>query len=145
MRPTLRFVAALALGAAAFALHAQDFPNRPIKLVVPQAPGSGADVVSRMLADSMTKQLGQPVVVDNRPGANGLIASQLVAKEAPDGYTLLQTSVSLVSFNKYLYKNQSIDAIRDFTFVAPLADASFVLVASKSSGIKSWDDLVKTG
>ena len=145
MRPTFRFLAALAIGAAAFALQAQDFPNRPIKLVVPQAPGSGADVVSRMLADSMTKQLGQPVVVDNRPGANGLIASQLVAKEAPDGYTLLQTSVSLVSFNKYLYKNQSIDAIRDFTFVAPLADASFVLVASKSSGIKSWDDLVKTG
>jgi tripartite-type tricarboxylate transporter receptor subunit TctC len=145
MRPTLRFLAALALGAAAFTLHAQDFPTRPIKLVVPQGPGSGADVVSRLLADSMTKQLGQPVVVDNRPGANGLIASQMVAKEPPDGYTLLQTSVSLVSFNKYLYKNQPVDAIRDFTFVAPLADASFVLVASKASGIRSWDELVKTG
>lgn len=145
MRPTFRFLGAWLLAAASFAAQAQDFPNRPIKLVVPQAPGSGADVVSRMLADSMSKQLGQPVVVDNRPGANGLIASQLVAKEAPDGYTLLQTSVSLVSFNKYLYKNQTVDATRDFTFVAPLADASFVLVASKASGIKSWDDLVRTG
>lgn len=145
MRPTLRFLAAIVVAAASCALHAQEFPARPIKLVVPQGPGSGADVVSRMLADSMSRQLGQPVVVDNRPGANGLIASQMVAKEPPDGYTLLQTSVSLVSFNKYLYKNQPVDAIRDFTFVAPLADASFVLVASKASGIKSWDELVKMG
>src|SRR6476661_1833083 len=142
MRPTLRFVAALALGAAAFALHAQDFPNRPIKLVVPQAPGSGADVVSRMLADSMTKQLGQPVVVDNKPGANGIIASQLVQKEAPDGYTLLQTSVSLVSFNQFLYKNVPFDPLRDFTFIAPIADASFAVVVSNKSGIKTWQELL---
>ncbi|HET9652608.1 MAG TPA: tripartite tricarboxylate transporter substrate binding protein [Usitatibacter sp.] len=124
---------------------AEDWPARPIKLVVPQAPGSGADVVARMLADSMTKQLGQPVVVDNRPGANGIIASQLVAKEPPDGYTLLQTSVSLVSFNKFMYRSVTFDPIRDFTFIAPVADASFVVVASTASGIKSWDDLVKTG
>lgn len=143
MRPILRLLCVLALSAAA--AHAQEFPNRPIKLVVPQAPGSGADVVARMLADSMTKELGQPVVVDNRSGANGLIAQQMVAKEPPDGYTLLQTSVSLVSFNKFLYRNVQNDPIRDFTFVAPLADASFVLVASKSSGIRSWDDLVKVG
>jgi tripartite-type tricarboxylate transporter receptor subunit TctC len=122
---------------------AQDYPSRPIKIVVPQAPGSGADVVSRMLADSMSKDLGQAVVVDNRPGANGVIASSLVAKEPPDGYTLLQTSVSLVSFNKYMYKNVPYDPIKDFTFIAPIADASFVLVASNASGITSWADFVK--
>jgi tripartite-type tricarboxylate transporter receptor subunit TctC len=139
-----RIAVCLFTASAAMAV-AQEFPARPIKLVVPQAPGSGADVVARLLADSMSKQLGQPVVVDNRPGANGLIASQAVAKEAPDGYTLLQTSVSLVSFNKFMYKNLTYDPIRDFTFIAPVADASFVVVASVASGIRSWDELVKRG
>ena len=121
---------------------AQDYPTHPIRLVVPQGPGSGADVVSRMLADRMAQELHQAVVVDNRPGANGIIASQLVMKEAPDGYTLLLTSVSLVSFNQFLYKNVPYNALRDFTYIAPVADASFVLIASNASGIKSWDDLV---
>jgi tripartite-type tricarboxylate transporter receptor subunit TctC len=145
MRTVLRKLVAVVVCAAACAAHAQDYPNRPIKLVVPQAPGSGADVVARMLADSMAKQLGQPVVVDNRPGANGLIASRVVRNEAPDGYTLLQTSVSLVSFNKHMYRNLDHDPVRDFTFIAPVADASFVVVASKASGIRTWDELVKTG
>lgn len=129
--------------AFAASIHAQEYPSRPVKLVVPQAPGSGADVVARMLADKLSRELGQPFVVDNRPGANGIIASNLVAREPPDGYTLLQTSVSLVSFNQYMYKNMSVDPVKDFTFIAPLADAGFVLVASKTSGIKSWSDFVK--
>jgi tripartite-type tricarboxylate transporter receptor subunit TctC len=122
---------------------AQDFPSRPIKLVIPQAPGSGADVVGRMLADFMARELKQSVVVDNKPGANGIIASQMVQREPADGYTLLLTSVSLVSFNQFLYKNVPYDPLKDFTFVAPVADAGFALVASNNSGIKSWDDLVK--
>jgi tripartite-type tricarboxylate transporter receptor subunit TctC len=146
MRSTRRSLLAslgLALAFGAGPVAAQDFPNRPIKLVIPQAPGSGADVVGRMLADFMSKDLKQSVVVDNKPGANGIIASQLVQKEPADGYTLLLTSVSLVSFNQFLYKNVPYDPLKDFTFVAPVADASFVLVASTNSGIKSWDDLVK--
>ena len=136
---------AFALAAIAFSAgiaSAQEWPTRPIHIVVPQGPGSGADVVSRMLAESMAKDLGQPVVVDNKAGANGIIAEQAVVKEPPDGYTLLQTSVSLVSFNQFLYRNVPIDPIRDFTFVAPIADASFALVASTASGIKSWADFV---
>lgn len=134
-----RFLVALFL---AFAAHAQDFPTRPVKIVVPQAPGSGADVVARLMADHMTRDLGQPVVVDNRPGANGIVASSVVMKEPPDGYTLLQTSVSLVSFNQFMYRNVPYDSIRDFTFIAPIADASFIVVASGKSGIKSWSDFV---
>ncbi|HEY0884091.1 MAG TPA: tripartite tricarboxylate transporter substrate binding protein, partial [Ramlibacter sp.] len=133
----------LGLTFAAGVAAAQDFPTRPIRLVIPQAPGSGADAVGRMMADFMTKDLKQSVVVDNKPGANGIIASQLVQKEPADGYTLLLTSVSLVSFNQFLYKNVPYDPLKDFTFVAPVADASFVLMASTKSGIKSWDDLVK--
>ena len=133
------FVLACAAGSAA----AQAFPARPIKLVIPQAPGSGADVVGRMMADFMARDLKQSVVVDNKPGANGIIASQMVQREPADGYTVLLTSVSLVSFNQFLYKNIPYDPLKDFTFVAPVADAGFVLVASNASGIKSWSDLVK--
>lgn len=121
---------------------AQEFPTRPIKLVIPQAPGSGADVVGRMLAEHMTNSLKQTVIVDNKPGANGIIASQLVQREPADGYTLMLTSVSLVSFNQFLYK-MPYDPLKDFTFISPVADAGFVLVASLNSGIKSWDDLLK--
>jgi tripartite-type tricarboxylate transporter receptor subunit TctC len=147
MRPSRRLLLgslasfALALGAAD--ASAQDFPTRPIKLVIPQAPGSGADVVGRMMADFMARDLKQSVVVDNKPGANGIIASQMVQHEAPDGYTVLLTSVSLVSFNQFLYRNVPYDPLKDFTFVAPVADAGFVLVASNASGIHSWNDLVK--
>jgi tripartite-type tricarboxylate transporter receptor subunit TctC len=133
---------ALVLTPAAAVVHAQDYPSRPVKLVIPQAPGSGADVVGRMLADKMSQELHQPVVIDNRPGANGIIASSMVVKEAPDGYTLMLTSVSLVSFNQFMYKNVPYEPLKDFTFIAPVADASFVLVASNASGIKSWSDLV---
>src|SRR6185436_13212995 len=101
-----------------------------------------ADVVARMLAERMTAELGHAVVVENKPGANGIVASGLVAKEPPDGYTLLQTSVSLVSFNQFIYKSMPFDPIKDFTFIAPIADASFAVVASNASGIKSWADFL---
>lgn len=143
MRRVFGSLATLVLVAACGVAAAQDFPSRPIKLVIPQAPGSGADVVGRLLADFMSRELKQSVVVDNKPGANGIIATQMVQREPADGYTVLLTSVSLVSFNQFLYKNVPYDPLKDFTFVAPVADAGFVLVASTASGIKSWDDLVK--
>lgn len=142
-RLLLGSLASLVLAWACGVAAAEDYPSRPIKLVIPQAPGSGADVVGRLLADFMSKDLGQAVVVNNKPGANGIIASQMVQGEPADGYTVLLTSVSLVSFNQFLYKNVPYDPLKDFTFVAPVADAGFVLVASNTSGIKSWDDLVK--
>jgi tripartite-type tricarboxylate transporter receptor subunit TctC len=143
-RRVLGSIACISFAAACgVAAAADEFPSRPIRLVIPQAPGSGADVVGRMMADFMSKDLKQSVVVDNKPGANGIIASQMVQREPADGYTVLLTSVSLVSFNQFLYKSVPYDPLKDFTFVAPVADAGFVLVASNASGIKSWDDLVK--
>jgi tripartite-type tricarboxylate transporter receptor subunit TctC len=95
------------------------------------------------MAEHMSKDLGQTVYVDNRPGANGIIGSGEVAHAAPDGYTLLLTSVSLVSFNPFMYKHLPYDPMKDFTFIAPVADASFVVVASEKSGIKSWADFIR--
>ncbi|HEX2547787.1 MAG TPA: tripartite tricarboxylate transporter substrate binding protein [Ramlibacter sp.] len=141
-RVLLGSLASVVLSSTCGLAAAQDFPSRPIKLVIPQAPGSGADLVGRMLAEFMARDLKQSVVVDNRAGANGIIASQAVQREPADGYTVLLTSVSLVSFNQFLYKNVPYDPLKDFTFVAPVADAGFVLVASTNSGIKSWNDLV---
>src|SRR5690606_19655414 len=101
-----------------------------------------ADVTARMLAERLGQELGQNFVVENKPGANGLVAQGFVAKEPADGYTLLQTSVSLVSFNPFIYKDLPVDPMRDFTFIAPIADASFAVVASHKSGIKSWKDFL---
>jgi tripartite-type tricarboxylate transporter receptor subunit TctC len=123
--------------------QAQSFPAHPIYLIIPQGPGTGADVVGRMLGAKMGQALGQPVIIENRAGANGIMASTDVMRAPADGYTLLLTSVSLVSFNPALYKNTPYDPFKDFTFVGPVADASFVLVASRKQGINSWDDLVK--
>ena len=87
-------------GLATCNVFAQDFPTRPVKLVIPQGPGSGADATGRQLADFMAKNLNGSVVVDNKPGANGILAASTVAKERPDGYTVFLTSVSIASFNQ---------------------------------------------
>src|SRR4051812_34930681 len=140
---TFRSLALAALTLLATLAAAQEYPTRPVKLLVPQATGSGGDIVARLLADHMSKDLGQTVFVDNRPGANGIVGSGEVAHAPPDGYMVLLTSVSLVSFNQHMYKHLPYDAMKDFTFIAPVADASFVVVASPSSGIRTWDDFIR--
>ena len=129
-----------ALSLLAGATHAQDaYPSRPIKLVVPQT--SGTDQVARMLAEHLSNSLQQAVVVDNRVGANGMIAAVAVAKEKPDGYTLMFGIVSQMTMNQLVYKNVPYDGFRDFTWIAPVTDLAWLLVASKSSGIKTVNDL----
>lgn len=132
----------LAAGLGSTSAFAQEYPARSIRLVVPQGPGSGADATGRQLAEFMARQLDGSVVVDNKPGANGVLASSLVAKERPDGYTVFLTSVSLASFNEHLYKKLPFDPIKDFTYIAPVVDASFMVIASQASGIRSWADFV---
>ncbi len=142
MRNPFTVFAALAAASVVFFAHAQEYPTHPIKIISPQTPGSGSDVVARMMAEKMTVELGQAVIVENKPGGNGILASSMVVKEPPDGYTLFLTSVSLVSFNQFMYRNMPFDPIKDFTFVAPVADASFAVVASNASGIKTWAEFV---
>ncbi|MFH5927126.1 Bug family tripartite tricarboxylate transporter substrate binding protein [Roseomonas xinghualingensis] len=124
--------------------HAQgSFRNQPVRLVVSQAAGSNTDVVARLMADPMARRLGQPVVVENRAGANGVIATTFIKQQRPDGHVIALVGVSLLTFNPYLYSNLPYDVARDFTMIAPVSDTPFVLIASPKSGIKSLSDLVQ--
>lgn len=114
------------------------YPERAIRIVVPQSAGSGGDIVARMLGDFLAKDLKQTIIVDNKAGANGIPAAVSVAKERPDGYTLMLAGVSQISFNQHLYKSTGYDPFKDFTFVAPVVDTPFVLVISKRSGFANF-------
>jgi tripartite-type tricarboxylate transporter receptor subunit TctC len=137
--------AALTSGAAIFAPKpwAQStFPTQPVRLIVSQAAGSNTDVVARLMAEPMARKLGQPVVVENRAGANGVIATTYIKQQRPDGHTIALVGVSLLTFNPYLYSNLPYDPARDFTYIAPVSDTPFVLVVSLKSGITSLADFV---
>ena len=98
--------------------HAQTWPSRPIKLVVPTGPGAATDVMARLLGDGVSRTLGQTVVVENQPGASGILAHQTVARAAPDGYTFLFTNTSGMIYNPISFKQLPYDPLRDFTPVA---------------------------
>lgn len=147
MNPTTRPFAGLAAGLLALAcmpaLAQPAYPTKAITLVVPVAAGGAADALARAWAEQAGKSMGQPVVVDNRPGANGSVAASYVAKQAPNGYTLLFASTSNMSLNPFSYKSLSYDPVKDFDPVLMLAGTSQVLVTNAASGIHSLDDLVK--
>ena len=117
------------------------FPAKPIRLVVPNAPGGAADLTARTVGEKMAKGLGQPVLIDNRPGAGGVVAGQAVANAAPDGYTMLLIS-SGTAVSEALFKSLPFDAAKDFTPVAPLASFDLVIVGSPTGEFKSLADMV---
>jgi tripartite-type tricarboxylate transporter receptor subunit TctC len=141
-----RFHAALA--AAAFAavlagpLQAQDYPARPVIVIVPQPPGGGTDIITRIFADQLTKQLGQTFVVENRAGAGTVVGSVAAAKAAPDGYTLLAGLTANMAVNPSLFPNLAYDPIRDFTAVGMMAEFPFVIVVSKDFPAHSVKELI---
>lgn len=120
---------------------AQQYPNRPIRLVLPVSSGGGADVIARTVGGRMGAALGQQFVVDNRGGAGGNIAAEIVAKSPPDGYTLGMV-LSSHTINPSLYKKLNYDAVRDFTPIVLLATAPFVLVVHPSLPAKSVKDFI---
>jgi tripartite-type tricarboxylate transporter receptor subunit TctC len=143
MRPALLIVVLVAIATVGPA-SAQGYPNRPIKFIAPITAGSGTDVLARALADRLTLALGQPVVVENRPGAGGAVGATFVAKSPPDGYTILVTSSALTSAPA-ISANLTYDPIGDFAGVSLLADLGTALVTSPATGFKSVLDLVREG
>ncbi len=132
-------LASVGLGGQALA---QAFPNKPMRVVVPQPPGGGFDVVGRLLADRLGKALNQSVIVENRPGSGTLVGTDLVAKAAPDGYTLLVGSVSNLALNPGLYRNLPYDSLRDFEPVGLAVAYSYTLVARKDLPFNNLRDLL---
>ena len=133
----------LALVAGAAAQSAGDFPNRPIKIIVPQAAGSGIDLQARTLAQKMNELFGQPGVVENRAGANAIIGTDAVAKSPPDGYTLVYAPISAVTTNALIYKKLPYDPVRDFAPITQTVANPLGLIANVDSGINSIKDLVE--
>lgn len=139
-RTVLATLAALAL-AAPFAAGAQDYPNKPIRLVVPFGPGTTTDIIARVYAEAMARPLGQTIVVENKSGAGGNIGSDLVAKAAPDGYTIVMGTVGTHAINPGLYRKMPYDAQKDF---APIGFAGYtptLLVVAANSPFRTLKDL----
>lgn len=124
------------------AAHAQDYPTRPIRVLVPFAPGGVVDTSTRILTNKLTERLGWQFVVDNRPGGNGFIAVQLAAKGAPDGYTLLSAHTGEFAVNPAVFRNVPYDLDRDFTVITMLSDAPMAVVVGAKSPINNLKDLV---
>ncbi len=128
MKKTLKTLFGLMAAAAVFSASAQGYPSKPVRIIVPYAPGGTVDLVARVLAQSLSEQMGQPFIVENRAGASGVIGSDAVAKAPADGYTLLLQSPTLVA-NPLMLKNVPYDVVRDFTPVSMLGSVPMVLAA----------------
>src|SRR5450631_2234558 len=134
------FVPAILIVATASA-HAQQYPNRPIRVISPYPAGSASDTVTRVVMDQVSQLIGQPVVIEMKPGAGGSIGFSSVARSDPDGYTLVTSSSSMAT-ETVLHKILSYDPVKDFVPVALLGTSPNILVASAKSGFKTLADLV---
>lgn len=134
-------IAALALAAAPGSAHA-DYPAKPVKIIVPLAAGGPTDILTRIIAQPLAGRLGQPVLVDNRPGAGGNIGAEFVAKSAPDGYTLFMGTSGPLAINVTLYGKLPFDPQRDFAPVILVASAPFVVAANPTVPAGSLEELV---
>jgi tripartite-type tricarboxylate transporter receptor subunit TctC len=127
---------------ATFSAQAQSYPNKPIRLIVPFAPGGVTDVSGRIVATALAKRLNQQVIVENKPGASGNIGAQLVSKAAPDGYTLLLALDGTLVINPHVYERTGFDALNDFAPIAKVGDSIIIIVAHPSVGVKTLAEVV---
>jgi len=141
LRSLLFSVASVLSVVSVFPLYAQQYPTRPIKIIVPFGPGGFTDVAARILQKELAPAIGQPVIIENKPGAGSTIGTSEVAKAAPDGYTLAMISTAHV-ISPHLYRSMPYDALKDFTPVMKLAEGPYVLVIHPSLAVKSVADLI---
>ncbi len=141
-RSTLKVLACIVMALAACAVRAQDYPNRPVKIIVPFAAGGPADVYARFLAQRLQEAMGQPFVVEDRPGAGSVTGTDAVAKSPPDGYTLLLMS-NAQTVNESLIPNKPYALLRDFVPVSPINYSDLVLVVHPSVAANSLADLIR--
>jgi tripartite-type tricarboxylate transporter receptor subunit TctC len=139
---TLRWIGAAILAAWSLAAWSQAFPSKPIRIVVPFSAGGPTDITARLIGPRMTELLGQPIVIDNRAGATGIIGAELVAKSPADGYTLLFGTASVVAINMVTYSKLPYDTLRDFQALTPVMTTSTILVVHPSVPAKTLKELV---
>ena len=135
----------LALPAAlcmAFAAHAQTYPAKPVRIIVPFAPGGATDIVTRIVAQKLNEMWGQTILVDNRAGAGGNIGAELAAKAAPDGYTLFMPSGSVMTANQHMYKRLGFNAERDFVAITNVASGPQIIAVHPSFPAKSIKEMI---
>jgi tripartite-type tricarboxylate transporter receptor subunit TctC len=138
----LALLSGLAMGSAAAQERADAFPTRAIKIVVPFPAGGPSDVFARMIGQKMSEDWGQPVVIENRPGANTVLGAQQVAKATPDGYTLLMAIDSTLTMNQYLYRTPPYDPFNDFAPITLTAKTMQLLIVNAASDVKTVKDLI---
>src|SRR5579864_7822618 len=139
----MRVLFLLLLSITSTVTFAQDYPTKPVRMIEPFGAGGGPDLISRAVSPKLSELWGQPVTVENHPGAGSTTAPALVAKSPADGYTLL-VNTSAQAYSAALLKNLPYDPLKDFIPVAPLTSQPYVLVAGKSSGIASLGELIAT-
>lgn len=139
---SLRFVLGTALIATVTGVMAQSYPERPIRMIVGFPPGGGVDLTARIMAESMSKALGQSIVVENRSGAGGSIGAAAVARSEPDGYTILMGNTGSLTINQFLQPDASVDTKKDFEPIALVSTAPLAIVAHPSVGAKTLAEFV---
>ncbi len=128
--------------ALAAASAAAQYPSRPIRLLVPNPPGGATDTLARVVAPKLSEALGQPVIVDNRPGSNGVVATDMAAKAAPDGHTLFLAADAQIVIGPHLYPRMPVDTLKDLAPVASLANTQMVLAVHPSLPVKNFQEFV---
>ncbi|MDR2154885.1 MAG: tripartite tricarboxylate transporter substrate binding protein [Burkholderiaceae bacterium] len=128
--------------------HAAEYPDRPIRVIVPYAPGGATDVVARLMSQKLGDALGQSVVIDNKPGANGIIGTDMVARAAPDGYTLLLNTAGAQTLSPVIYKEAKYDSLKSFAPISLISNIGFVMVVNPkvpAKTLKEFVELAKSG
>jgi tripartite-type tricarboxylate transporter receptor subunit TctC len=137
-----RILSAVAFSLVAFAAHAQGYPNKQISIVVPFGPGAGSDIIARIIGAKLSAALGQPVLIENKPGANGVIAASQVARSTPDGYTLFLGTNTPMSAAPSLVKNINFDPVKDFVGLCRVGSFTQLLLVHPDLPIKSIPELI---